>query len=204
MGMITEFEARQRFAAYVTPLRRIIFGAWSDWQLSTLAGTSRFARTRANVVWEQIVGRAHSEFFEDPRIRITRKSESCLFLLDEAVLFRFKKGDPAGSTANVPTQAQWDFHDPEQDLPGLPEIARVDVVYVLNALETAIADVVIVGRNRQKVEWMFSLLEGNEPLALPVTPISPDQDAGGQKRRLRLVHPKVDSKHKDKDADGAA
>jgi hypothetical protein len=121
-------------------------------------------------VWEQIIDRANFAFAEEPGVHIIDGQETFKFLVDGSVLFRFKKGDDAGVTANIPTQIALAFHDHEQDLFGLPEVNRVEVIYQLNMLETEIVDVLVVARDGNAIAWSYSLLDSGEgvvPLPMP-------------------------------------
>ncbi|MCK4390892.1 MAG: hypothetical protein KAV83_11735, partial [Desulfobacterales bacterium] len=59
------------------------------------------------------------------------------------------------------------------------ELLRVQVVYILNRLETDIKDVLVVGRNGSKVVWKYGIKPQFDAIEeLPRTPIhriSPDQ-----------------------------
>ena len=85
---------------------------------------------------------------QSPGVRIINGHETFKFLLDDQVLFRFKKGNEAGLSVNVPTQLALAFHNHNQDLLGLADVHRVEVVYQLNWLETEIFDVIVVGATR--------------------------------------------------------
>ena len=111
---------------YREPIVTAIFGAWDDWLVSPHVGVWRCKRSRANFVWEQIIERAYLAFDGSKDVHIIDGQETFKFLVDDRVLFRFKKGDETGLTANVPTQLALAFHDHEQDLFGLPEVHRVD------------------------------------------------------------------------------
>ena len=92
------------------------------------------------------------------------------FLVRNTVLFRFKKADETGRSSNVATQLALAFHNHEQDLSGLPEVQRVEVVYKLNRLETQVDDICVVARNGDQIAWEYSLLDAGEaavPLPMP-------------------------------------
>lgn len=148
----------------------IIHEAWDDWMASDFVGVWRCKRSRANFVWEQIVGKAHAALIDVDGIHIIEGTETLKFLMQDQVLFRFKKADDAGRTANVATQMALAFHNHEQDLFGLPEVQRVEVVYKLNKLETAVQDVCVVARDGDRVAWEYSLIDAGEaivPLPMP-------------------------------------
>ena len=133
------------------PLVGAVLGAWDDWLTSPYRAVWRCRRSRANFVWEQIIDRAHAAFDTSPDVRILDANETFRFLVEDLVLFRFKKGDDAGLSNNVPTQLALAFHDHLQNLLGLPEVQRVDIVYQLNRLETEIRDLLVVGRDEDLV-----------------------------------------------------
>ncbi|MFN3634783.1 MAG: hypothetical protein ACK4UZ_03515 [Rhizobium rhizophilum] len=105
-------------------------------------------------------------------------NETMKFLVRNEVLFRFKKADATGRTSNVATQLALAFHDHEQDLFGLPEVQRVEVVYKLNRLETQVEDVCVVARNGDSVAWEYSLLDASEAVVpLPMSEPQPERPA---------------------------
>ncbi|WP_299620027.1 hypothetical protein [uncultured Tateyamaria sp.] len=155
-----------------------IHEAWDDWMASDYVAVWRCKRSRANFVWEQIVDRAHAALMNFENVHIIEATETMKFLIHDQVLFRFKKADEAGRTANVATQMAMAFHDHDQDLFGLPEVQRVEVVYKLNKLETAIADICVVARNGDAVTWEYSLLDAESVVApLPVPEPEPVRSA---------------------------
>lgn len=147
-----------------------IHEAWADWMASDYVAVWRCKRSRANFVWEQIIDRAQAALLSLDGVHIIEATETMKFLIHDQVLFRFKKADDAGRTANVATQMAMAFHDHDQDLFGMPEVQRVEVVYKLNKLETAIADICVVARDGDAVTWEYSLLDADDvvaPLPMP-------------------------------------
>ncbi|MFO1431280.1 MAG: hypothetical protein U1F76_14245 [Candidatus Competibacteraceae bacterium] len=144
---------------YQDKLRWIIHTAWQDWLNCPYRGQFLYPRTRASMVWEWIVQHAEDVLAADPGIDvIKRKREQTVwFLVDNQVLLRFKQGDEHGLSSNFPTQAALAFHDPQVNLPGMPEVARVEVVYVLNFLKTAIASIQVVARNNNHIAWAYEI-----------------------------------------------
>lgn len=174
----------------VTIMRR----AWEDWLESGYALTWEFARARANFISAQMASYAREAFEDEPGIYIVEKDETLKFLADDRVLFRLKKGDEAGLTANIPTQQVLAYHDHDQNMFGMPEVQRVDVVYILNTLETDIHEILVVARDGKHLAWTYSLLDGAEGVAaLPLPEASPPDAAPGR----RLVRAKVLGKDAD-------
>lgn len=189
MSQATEQEVRELLGSYQSIISDILQGAWSDW-LTAEYQHWRCNRSRAGFVWEQVIDRALRAFDGDPRIHPMKRNESFLFLLDGTLAFRFKKSDELGLTSNIPTQAMLAFHDPEQDLPGMPEVTRVDIVYVLNKLQTAVLDVMVVGREREQVSWTFSLLPSRANVVPMPARVDAETVAESEKKSSGLVRAK--------------
>lgn len=176
-------------AVYSQKIAKIIVGAWADWRDSPHSGVWRCKRSRATFIWEQIMDRAHAEFSCEASVRILEGHETYSFLVNDRVLFRFKKADETGMTSNYPTQLALAFHEHDQDLFGLPEVLRVEVAYTLNMLETEVSDVIVVGRDGNTVIWTYSLLDtATDVVQLPM--ISPAGDPD-QKSVRRLIKPRA-------------
>ncbi|QHG87947.1 hypothetical protein ACCQ13_14750 [Xanthomonas sp. NCPPB 1638] len=176
---------------YLTSLRDIVLGAWTDWMDSGYSGVWRCKRTRAGFIWEQMTCRAHVEFSFDLHVRIHRQNESFLFVLGDELLFRFKRSDERGYTRNYPTQAAIEFHDPEQPtLPGLDSLSRVEVSYVLNEAETSVEDILVVARNGNRVAWKYSVLDrldSSQVVEMPDAPVAPVAPKPEHRRSLVRV-----------------
>ena len=76
------------------------------------------------------------------------------------------------------------FHDHDQDLLGLPEVHRVEVVYQLNRLETEIVDVIVVARDDEVVVWTHSLLDASKAVVPLPMPMPSDEPPAIPARRL--------------------
>ena len=168
------------------PIVAAVLGGWDDWMKSPFPGVWRRRRSRANFVWEQIIDRAHRTLDRSPDVYIVDAHETYQFLIEDQVLFRFKKGDDAGLSVNVPTPLALAFHDHDQNLFGLPDVHRVEVVYQLNWLETEIRDVRLVGRDEGAVAWSYSLLDtAKAVVALPIPESSRDVPSLPARRLIR-------------------
>lgn len=176
---------------YADIIVSIMRRAWADWLESGYAPTWEFARARANFISAQMAFYARQAFEDEPGIYIVEKDETLKFLAGDRVLFRLKKGDEVGLTANIPTQQVLAYHDHDQNMFGMPEVQRVDAVYILNTLETDIHDILIVARDGKQLAWTYSLLDGAEGVAaLPLPQDSPPDAAPGR----RLVRAKAHEK----------
>jgi len=165
---------RQHLKPYEATLKKIILNAWEEWKVSPEYPRTRYKRTQACVVFERIVEGALEHLSFDARIHIEEKHESVTFLVDDTVLFRFKKANEQGMSSNYPTQLAMAYHDHEQDLFGLPEVQRVEVTYVLNQLQTEVDRILVVGRLKNAVSWQYDILNtvSEEETTYPVLPFT--------------------------------
>jgi hypothetical protein len=164
-------------------LRRLIKGAWGKWWKNPDRLQLSLQRTRACMVHNFIVTDAPAAFSGDTGIHIENRDETSFFyarldaVKDEIVNFRIKKGDQRGISSNNETQTSLLFTDPESaqpELPGMPRMHRVDVVYILNATETQIAGIKVIARDHDKIVWEYSIFPAEEAdNVAPLTPPAP-------------------------------
>ncbi|MBW2939680.1 hypothetical protein [Zhongshania aquimaris] len=141
-------------------IEKCVREAWGNyrWLLSSEKPVKN-KRTIANTIWDWSVQTALLEFSGDPRVKpIHRGTHTTWFLVDGKVVFRFKKGGDDGYSKNYPTQSALDFHEPDRQLDGLPEVIKVDVVYITDETNSEVKDIRVVCRNGSKISWSFSLL----------------------------------------------
>ncbi|MEJ0048692.1 MAG: hypothetical protein WDN04_23215 [Rhodospirillales bacterium] len=122
--------------------------AWGDWETCPERGKySRWPRTRANMVFERVADRLIEQFAGDAGVRFVFMDETIKIVLDELIVLRVKKANALGLGGNVQTQAVLDFVDAQPDIPGLDGLKKLEVVYVLNELQTEIRSVVVQARD---------------------------------------------------------
>lgn len=115
--------------------------------------------TFRGIVWEEAIRQLHLLSFEDPGFRVVMHRDTASFIIEDAVLFRFKHADVALSTANYPTPEAVAFDDHERDLYGYPGLQRVELCYVLDEFETQIVWVGISARANGEWLWKIQLNE---------------------------------------------
>ncbi len=163
---MSEDSVKQALSNLKPDINSIIFSAWKYFKDLPESTRMRFPRTRANIVWERIGINADDVLSQHENIRIVKIQGSLWYWVGENLIFRFKKGDRAGYSRNYPTQTSLAFHNPQSNL--IPDVQRVDIVYVLDVAETAIDDILVVARKKDAIEWVFSILETeNNVVQLP-------------------------------------
>ncbi len=181
MPLPIEAEIKQILQPIEGDLVEVVLGGWEDWHAIPDNATYELGRTRANGVWEKIIRRARAKWENDNRFRIIPKGNTCLFVFmahnEPKVQFRFKKGNTQGMSSNVLTRPELPFpyHDHGRPLTLFPlaDVPRIEVVYILNNVETDIIYVSVIGRDNDKIIWRYEL-----PLAAVgvVVPVSSPKD----------------------------
>lgn len=158
MQLADETVVRTTLQPYEAKLSAAIAGAWDDWKALPLAGQLLFpGRSRACLVFDFFVGRAIAAFDGDAGVHVLRRDETAKFMFGGKVVLRFKKADDSGMGSNIQTQATLKFVDQEQQLPGMPDVHKVELVYMLNRLQTQIDEVAVVARDGNVCLWSYLL-----------------------------------------------
>jgi hypothetical protein len=150
--------------------------AWNDWENCPDRGNySRWARTRANMIFERLAARLQEAFTNDPGVRFHFKSETIKIVFDNSIVARVKKANSDGLGENIVTGAVTQFVQAQPDLDGLGGLKKIEIVYVLNKFQTSIRDIVAQARDGGMQIWRWTLGKGAEgaeiiPFALPPAP----------------------------------
>lgn len=153
---------------------RAYIQAWNDWWGNgDRAKLSRWPRTRANTLFEYLANHLIEEFADDSGSRFIFQRESFQLTLDEKLVIRFKKNNGSGVGSNIGTQAELTFGELQTDLPGMPGLQKVEIVYALNATGTGIAEIEVAARNGDKRLWGYSIGESGGATVIPLVPVQP-------------------------------
>jgi hypothetical protein len=175
----SETVVRSTLGPYEGRIRRCIDRAWADFLTIPVRHRFRFARTRANVVFDLIAGYALAEFDEDQNVRIIQKDETVKLLIGDAILLRIKKANEAGLGSNIPTQSVLEFVCQEPEIPGLlPDVYRIEVCYVEDVSGAEIASVSVTARDNDVKLWSYEIghAESGSADIMPF-PKLPDDDS---------------------------
>jgi hypothetical protein len=188
MTLADEQTVRASLAKYETALFKAVHSGWEDWRALQLSGRLIFqARSRACVVYDFVVQHAIAAFVNDASIMVLTKNETIKFVINDVVVLRFKKASENGLGSNIQTQSTLDFIEQQQELPGLQSLHKVELVYVLNQLQTRIEDVMIVARDGNIRLWGYSITADANPTIVSL-PTSVSVDAGHNVRiKLRSI-----------------
>lgn len=197
MAVAVETDVKNVLLDFEETILDVVHGAWGDWLASPHRAQIRFRRTRANLVHDFMVHRAVAGFDAHPDVHVVYQDETAKFLFKRKVLVRLKKGDTNHLGSNIETQAVLAFTDPQLTIPGLPDVQKVDIVYVLNDLQTEIDRIAVTARDNDVRLWSYDIEDRRVAPVLPlVQPIAPAE--GGTVVRLRTnTDPKASSRDND-------
>jgi hypothetical protein len=150
---------------------RAVKHAWADY-MQDRARYPRWARTRANMMFERLAIRLQEQFIDDPGIHFTFHDETVKIVADQKLLARCKKADNRGLGHNVPTQANDLFCD-QGSLSIVTAFDKVEIVYVINSLGTEISKVLVQARDGEERLWTYEIDDTALVTTAPVTPLPP-------------------------------
>jgi hypothetical protein len=194
--VFTKAEAEQILEPYLQLFRECVTKAWQEY-LTKYAHVRQdhSARSRASVIHDHMVGFAMRFFDGMDGVRISRKRGLVTVNIQDQFRARFKKLDKQLHSRNIPTQQSLLFKA-QLDLPGIKStLTHIDVGYVLNDLQTALAGVYITCPYGTGIEWWLDLNDYAKsgvvaPIVAPPAPTPQPSRATGRKRRIK---PKVNS-----------
>jgi hypothetical protein len=177
---------RSVLAPYETKLFRAVHDAWDEWKALELGGRLLFpARSRACLVHDFMVQRACAAFSGDSAVRVIRRDETAKFVFADQVLLRFKKADDTGLGSNIETQATLNFVEQQQELPGIPNVHKVEAVYILNKLSTQIERIVVVARDGDVRLWDYVIAPATTAEIVTLPLVGKSQPERGAKVKVR-------------------
>ncbi|MFG1416998.1 hypothetical protein V5F38_04170 [Xanthobacter sp. V0B-10] len=113
--------------------------------------------TFRGLVWEDAVRELSLLSVDDPDFKYVEHRDTASFIINDAVLFRFKHADVSLTTANFPTPEAEQFDDHDIDLYGYAGLQRVELCYVLNEFETDVIWVGVAARHKGVHLWKIEL-----------------------------------------------
>ncbi|MCF0265460.1 hypothetical protein KW868_13470 [Acinetobacter guillouiae] len=204
--LITKTEAEQLLTPYADRLLTVFNQAWGDWLSRIKENPSCCKRGRSNFIWDQIIHHAKNEFKIEPDHQFAiypyNNNLTYNFIIQQKLVFRIKKGRTSRRSSNIPTNMALGFHDPNEALPEIGLLPRIEIQYELDKHESSIIDIVAVARDKQIIAWDFSLKYlGNAELpinpTIPVNPQTPSiQTISTVKKRVKLKSVKPEKERK--------
>lgn len=122
-----------------------------------------------------IVHTARAVFDESNDVKVTDKRG--LFLLDfqDELNLRFKKLTKSKKPSNARTAQQVDF-TMQLELPGMPQVVRLTLGYILDPSQTKITDILVVHHLGKKLAWEISIFNSQSSVVqIPLPNIATQQ-----------------------------
>lgn len=181
-------------------LHGAILRAW-DTATTKYPERARWVRksTFRAIVWEYVINEFGTLADGDASFNAVFHRDTASFMLDDAVLFRFKRADLSLSTANYPTTEAVAFDDHSVDLYGYKGLQRVELCYVLSEFETEVVWVGISARSNGEFLWKIEITSDG----IVVDDIQPDifDEEFDPMRIASLKQGKSDEANKEKKKD---
>ncbi len=191
--VIAQVEAVEILRPYLETIRRVIVGAWADYEIQYKDVRHIHSITcRANIIHSHMVDRARKEFEGVEGVHVMEIDGLFLLSIQNRLVVRFKKLDNEMKSRNFPTDRQLDYLA-QYDCPGIPAATRLEAGYQENFLQTGIRSVLITCPRGRKVDWYIELQEPpvTNVVELPVNAPSP--------KPPRRVKTKIDEKDEKKE-----
>ncbi|KQZ38953.1 hypothetical protein [Massilia sp. Root1485] len=196
MPIIAHNAAELAIRPFADRFVEVVQSSFKDWLEGPYASQMQTKAFRAQVVSNQMRANAKRIFDGMDGIRVESVPHYTGLLVGRDLFIRMKKADKKLLSRNYPTQNALAFVDQDRDLLG--GLARLELVYQLNDVGTAIERIVLLQRQKQSVVWMIDLF-GASPMAQNVLPFAPEPAGEGTSVAKRIMKPKRKSDSEKKD-----
>ncbi len=196
--LVSEKEVEESLKPYFDDMVRLVNSAFTDWLQSPFAASMQDAKVRANVIWNQFLYHAKAHFDTDSVVRVESMSHWSGLVVDSKYFIRMKKAGPKMLSRNYPTRSAVAFNDASVDL--FDGVARLELIYGLDNLGTAVDKIVLVQRHRNQILWALDLLrltDSTKQAVIPM-PVQPPTSAPATRvikpKRAQTAAPKTGTK----------
>lgn len=187
----TQEQVAQIVDPHVNRLRECVQEAWKRWRASDHARHLHWKTVMGNAMCNYFLEVATHMFYSSAgRIHVETKRPYVGLFVESALYLRFKKGKRSLKTSNVQTKSAKAFHDKSARIEGLEGITRLELVYVPTTDLLDIERIMLVSKDKGRVEWTIDLLGRIEPeqaaIEFPQQPQGPQGPAA--ERVIRKKH----------------
>lgn len=170
-------EVQTDLESYLGRIDACILHGWESWQLHYAPRHHVLgARSRAAIIFDEIVAKAVEEFSSDPSVLVRRTAATLRLYFGDRFILRFKKLRKTGHCSNIMTQSQLSLLDHKQlFLPTMEPGTLLHAGYQLDGLGQELVSTAMVLQFRNRVLWRMDLGMGNMGIveAMPPTPSVP-------------------------------
>lgn len=151
----------------------------SAWNLTVESYPERATWLRKSsfrgLVWESAIRQLAMIEQDDPDFKLVSHRDTVSFVIENAVLLRFKHADVSLTTANFPTVEAIAFDSHDVDLYGFSGLQRVELCYVLNEFETDLIWIGVSARSNGRHIWKIELTKDGVLAPAPELPMFNDE-----------------------------
>ena len=186
--IVTVEEAEEILGPYRDRLNRCIQHGWDAWKTDYLPKHHILGpRSRAAIVFDEIVNRAMEEFSDVPDVKPLRLSNSFMLYIGDRITLRFKKIKRNGRCSNIHTKQQVLFlAQAQMRLPTMLDGTLVHAGYTLDDLQQEVLRKTVVCQLHNHVLWQLSL-SGDTAAIVELVPAEPLAPTGSTDVRPRFV-----------------
>ncbi|WP_421853125.1 hypothetical protein [Novosphingobium sp.] len=197
--MIADINAvRKALTPYHDKIHGCVLGGFAEWRdMQSYRATKGYApnlysRTNSNDIFDAIIRRAIPLLGAEDKVFVKPEAQTCKFIMG-GVVARIKKAGDDGLGCNIPTQAAMAFMDADGMLPGIPpEAAKIELIWVPNAIWTQVERVLVVARDGDRLLWEYEIIaSAGEGVITPLALTGPNDQSGDDLDGSDLVKPKV-------------
>jgi len=175
--ILTLKEAEGRLNPYKALLNQCIQHGWDAWRHDyTHKHRVLRARSRASIIFDEIVAKAQEVFDGIPDISFKLKGNSFLLFIGNDIIIRFKKIGKNGRCSNINTKQQVLFRLQQTVLlfPDMKEGTMLHAGYALDELQLDVSGKMIVCQFDNRVLWTIELVGEAQAPVIPML-VAPPQ-----------------------------
>lgn len=179
--ILTLKEAEALLNPYTALLNQCIQHGWDAWRIDYAnKHTILTPRTRAAIVFDEIVAKAQGVFLGKPNVRFERKRNSFLLFIGDRIIIRFKKIGKNGKCSNINTRQQALFRMQQTVLafPDLKEATMLSAGYSLDELQLDMSSKLVVCQFDNRVLWTIELAGDSQAEITPMPETTPPTPTG--------------------------
>lgn len=167
---------------YVDSLRECVLEAWSLWRASDHARHLHWKTVTGNAMCNYFLEVAIQKFYtKSAHVRVETKRPYVGLFVESSLYLRFKKSKRSLKTSNVQTKSAKAFLDKSMHIEALDGMSRLELVYVPTCDMLDIERIMLVSKDKGRIEWTIDLLAWAEPeqtvIEFPQQPQAPQGTA---------------------------
>jgi hypothetical protein len=168
--VLTAKAAEERLKPHKARLETCIQHGWNAWSQDYAHKHHILrARSRATIVFDEIVAKAMLEFDGLEGVNFRLKGNSFLLFIGNDIILRFKKIGRKGQCSNVQTRQQFLFQTQQMVFENMQPATLLHAGYALDSPQLNILRKLVVCQCDNEILWTMELVAETPVLAMPKT-----------------------------------